>query len=206
MPATTRAFPTPTALAGATVVAGTVAFVFSSRDASATTALLTAATSGLLTGLLLHRPRDRFAPDGRLSFRTPEQLRAARARLIEARTTHAEHLRERQGVRRRLADLRDRMRDVGLPAYSSRIATIDRGLATMDKQIAVIARLRDGYDRSLRMIDIELDAGHAVELLDEASGAAISDAVYELRLLEESQAELARQLEANDEVEGLLTP
>lgn len=205
MSASTVPFPSATSLIGASVVAGTIAFLVGASDGSTPVALTVAGMGGLFTGLLLHRPGARHRTDGRLTFRTPDQLRLARQRLIGARAVHTDSLKERQGVRRRLGDLLSRMRGVGLSAYSTRIATIERGLATLDRQIAVIAKLRDGYDRSLRMIDIELEAGHAADLLDEDIGSAIGEAMYELRLLEESQADLARQLEANDEVEGLTT-
>lgn len=203
MSSRTLSLPSATSLIGATLVAGSIAFFFGASDGSTPVALAVAGIGGLFTGLLLHRPRSGGRTDGRLTFRTPEQLRLARQRLIDARAAHAERLKERQGVRRRLGDLLGKMRQVGLSAYSTRIATVERGLATLDRQIAVIAQLRDGYDRSLRMIDIELEAGHAADLLDEDIGVAIGVAMYELRLLEESQVDLARQLEANDEVEGL---
>ena len=204
MAVNSSAYPTPAALIGAALVTTTLAFLLAANEASTSAALVVSTACGMLTGLLLHRPRPGSrGRDGRLTFRTPDQLRAARARLVEARRGHSDTLKERQGVRRRLADLLRRMRDVGLPAYSSRIVTIERGLATLDRQIDVISKLRDGYDRSIRMIDIELEAGHAAELLDDDMSLAIADAMYELRLLEESGAELARQLEANDEVEGI---
>ena len=204
MTAGSRTLPSAGSLIGATAVAGTIAFFFGASDASTPVAVAVAGAGGLFTGMLLYRPARHARPDGRLAFRTPEQLGAARDRLIQARKTHTDSLKEREGVRRRLADLLARMREVGLSAYSTRIATIERGLATLDRQVAVLAKLRDGYDRSIRMIDIELEAGRAAELLDEDIGSAIGAAMYELRLLEESQADLARQLEANDEVEGLM--
>lgn len=202
MRAASRPYPSAIALVSAMTVAGAVAFFLAASDSSTPVALAIAGGGGLLSGLVMQRHRRR--PDDRLTFRTPDQLVQARQRLVAARAVHATTLRERQGVRRRLNDLLVRMRQAGLTAYSTRVATIERGLVTLDRQIAVIARLRDGYDRNLRMIDIELEAGHAADLLDEDIGSAIGDAMYELRLLEESEADLARQLEANDEVEGLL--
>ena len=204
MAANSPAYPTPAALIGAAVVTSTSAFLLAANEASTSAALLVSTTCGLVTGIVLHRPRSGGpGRDGRLTFRTPDQLRDARARLVDARRVHADNLKERQAVRRRLLDLLGRMREIGLSAYSTRITTIERGLGTLDRQIDVIAKLRDGYDRSIRMIDIELEAGHAAELLDDDIGFAIADAMHELRLLEESRADLGRQLEANDEVEGI---
>lgn len=203
MSADSRPLPSATSLLAATVTAGSIAFTLATR-VSTPVALVAAGGAGLLIGLAVQRPSSKRRPDGRLTFRTPDQLVQARERLVQARAVHADTLRERQGVRRRLNDLLARMRQAGLTAYSTRIATIERGLVTLDRQIAVISKLRDGYDRSLRMVEIELDAGHAAELLDQDISAAIGDALYELRLLEESQADLGRQLAANDEVEGLL--
>lgn len=191
-------------LAAAVVTCG-IAFVMGATDGGMTSAVLVASAGGVFTGMLLHRPAPApRAPDRQLTFRTTDQLRAARLRLMQSRDEHAAALKARSDVRRRLADLRSRMCDIGLSAYSSRIATIDRGLATLDRQIAVITRLRDGYDRSIRMIDIELDAGYAADELSEDVGASVADAMFELRALEASQADLERQLEANIEVERLL--
>ena len=184
----------------------TVAFLAGATNGSMPLAVIGAGTLGIVAGVLVRRPasRHRTTPDRRLTFRTPAQLRDAKVRLGAARQQHVQTLKEREAVRRRLATLRAKMQDVGLPAYGSRIATIDRGLATLDRQIGVIARLRDGYDRSIAMIDIELEAGAAAEDLGDDASSAIADAVFELGELESAQTELARQLEANVEVEELL--
>ena len=191
-------------MAAAAVTTG-IAFLIGAADGGPGSAVVVAGSAGIFTGVMLYRPASpRRGPDRRLTFRTPDELRAARQRLVQARASHAATMKERSEVRRRLLDLRARMEEVGLPAYGSRIATIDRGLGTLDRQIAVIARLRDGYDRSIRVIDIELDAGYAADRLDDVTGQGVADAMLELRALEDAQADLERQLEANVEVEQLL--
>jgi hypothetical protein len=72
------------------------------------------------------------------------------------------------------------MQNVGLDLYRPRIETIDRGIALIDTQMELEKRLRDGYERSIQMIEIEMHD------------------------LEAEQAELGRQLAANAEVEALL--
>lgn len=199
------AFPTLPLTVGALVTV-TVAFFVGANQGSLPAALMGSAFAGILGGALVwrQRPAHELQPDRNLTFRTTAELRRARERLVAARQQHVDTLKERQGVRRRLDTLRQKMMAVGLSAYSTRIATVERGLATLDRQVGVITRLRDGYDRSIAMIDIELEAGAAADMLDATAGLAIADAMFELRELEGVQAELARQLEANIEVENLI--
>lgn len=188
-----------------------IAFWFGAVNGSPGTAVLVAGAGGIASGALLkrgltpargHRPARRRPPRG--PFATVAQLQHGRHMLLRSRNEHAQHLKEKLDVRQRLVRLRERMRELGLAAYEPRIASIDRAVATIDRQVDVISRLRDGYDRSIRMIEIELEAGAAAETLSEDVGAMIVSAIRELKSLEASQAELARQLEANIEVEQLL--
>jgi hypothetical protein len=202
--ATTWAF----AAGGLTTAA--IGFYLGMVDGSAPGAVLLASSGGITAGLLFKRglapsrPRRPALRPPRGPFATTDQLRAARLELLAARNGHAQHLKEKSELRQRLLTLRAKMRALGLAAYQPRIETLGHALRTLERQVEVITRLRGGYDRSIAMIDIELESGVAVSELDDEVAATMVAAMHELKELEASQAELARQLEANVEVELLL--
>jgi hypothetical protein len=70
--------------------------------------------------------------------------------------------------------------------------------------VAIETRLRDAYERSIAMLEIELEAGAAENVMETLEAPHIAAGFAELRDLEEQQRELARQIAANAEVEGLL--
>ncbi len=74
----------------------------------------------------------------------------------------------------------------------------------LDAQLELETRLRDRYARSIQMLEIELEAGAAAAALDAAEPPHIAATLSEMRELEDQQAELARQIAANAEVEALL--
>ena len=194
------------------VTTAAIAFVVGMTDGDATTAVLSASLGGIASGTVLRNvmtpssaePRKRRRIKHRAMYASTEQLKAARQKLTASRVYHVKMLKDKHDLRRRLVALRDKMEAVALPAYRPRIASIDTALVTIDKQIAIATRLRDGYDKSITMIEIELESGAAADHMNEDISAMIAESVRELRTIEASQAELARQLEANVEVELLL--
>jgi len=145
-----------------------------------------------------------YAADSRAAFATTQRLAAAKGGLMSSRNGHAAALKNKESLRRRLVGLRSKMADLALAAYGPRIASIDSGVIMLDRQIEMDRLLCEGYDRSIKMIEIELEAGPAADQLNVDVSAAFTASMSELEALEESQAELARQLEANVEVELLL--
>lgn len=192
------------------VTTAAIGFLVGAAEGSAATAVLSASVGGIVSGAFLKTQLTsspharRPAARSRAPFGSTEQLAGAKLKLSASRATHARVLSDKQDLRRRLMSLRAKMEEVALPAYRPRIASIDMALDTIDKQMAIHARLRDGYDKSIAMIDIELESGVAAEQMPEDISATILASVRELQALEASQAELARQLEANVEVEQLL--
>lgn len=200
------------ALAAGGITTAVIAFYVGVTDGGVQNAVVFASLGGLLTGLLIKShltpaPRARArAPRGRGAFASTEKLKAARLKLITSRASHARVVKEKHELRRRLVNLSAKMEQVALPLYAPRIASIAAALATLDKQIAIAARLRDGYEKSITMIEIELESGAAADRMHEDITPMLMSAVRELKALEASQAELARQLSANVEVELLLRP
>ena len=187
-----------------------IAFLMGASGGDAPTSVLSATLVGVATMTLLGGVR---APAGKRrlrpslasrAFSTPKQLRDAREKLSASRGYHVNMLQEKRSLRARLVALREKMEAVALPAYRTRIASIDVALGTIDKQMEIATRLRDGYDKSITMIDIELESGAAAHHMHEDVSALIAESMRELRMIAESQEELARQLEANVEVELLL--
>lgn len=188
----------------------TIAFLMGFFERGVGTALVSASIGGIAAGVWLKRQMSPvvsvryLTSETRAAFLSADQLLKARETLVQSRNGYASALKSKQDLRRRLTSLRDRMRALALPAYAPRIISINAGLVTLDKQIAMDTRLRDGYDKSTKMIEIELEAGAAADHMNEDVSIAIAEAMHELQELEASQAELGRQLEANIEVEQLL--
>jgi hypothetical protein len=74
----------------------------------------------------------------------------------------------------------------------------------MTTQLELDGRLRDGYERSIQMIEIEIEAGATADAVESVTAPHITANLAAMRDLEEQQAELVRQLQANSEVEALL--
>jgi hypothetical protein len=188
-----------------TVVA--IAFVMGATGGDAPTSVLAAMLGGIATSVVVRgvtpAPAQRRVGRPR-RYGSAKELREAREKLTASRAYHLTMLHEKGALRRRLVALRDKMEAVALPAYRHRIASVDVALATIDKQMAIASQLREGYDKSITMIEIELESGDAAHHMHEDISALIAESIHELRTIEESQAELARQLEANVEVELLL--
>ena len=188
----------------------TIAFVFGALERPVEAALVAASLGGLACGLLLKRrlspsvPVRYFSTDSRAAFATTQRLSAAKGGLMQARNGHAAALKTKLSLRRRLMGLRAKMIDLALSAYATRITSIDSGVAMLDRQIEMDQLLCEGYDRSIKMIEVELESGAAADQMHEDVSAALAADMSELRTLEASQAELERQLEANVEVELLL--
>jgi len=149
--------------------------------------------------------------------RLPEETEAAlatRQGLLEKKRqmlTQRDHiqldLHDKSASISRLRELQAKMRSVGLQAYESRIATMDRAVATLGSQVALDERLLAAYARNIAMIEIEYETGDAAaSTLASDLGEEMAAKFDELRLLEAEHAELSRELEANDEVEKLLRP
>jgi hypothetical protein len=190
-----------------------IAFMMGATGGDATTSVASAMLGGIATSIVLRGVMSPSAPATSSASRrveqprrytTAKQLREAREKLTASRAYHVTMLHEKGALRRRLVALRDKMEVVALPAYRHRIASIDVALGTIDKQMSIAAQLREGYDKSITMIEIELESGAAAHHMHEDISALIAESIHELRTIEESQAELARQLEANVEVELLL--
>ena len=149
-------------------------------------------------------PRHALPPDveenGKATQRLLEQKRAC----LNGLTLVQHSISQNEARRRRLLILGTKMLDVGLDAYKPRFAAIDRTLATLGKQRTVDVALRDGYERVLKMLDIELEAGATTEHFDDDVAATLLAKLDELKALEERQADLIRELSANAEVEQLL--
>jgi hypothetical protein len=181
----------------ATVAAG-VPGVF-----AAGAALVTVVGLGIGLG---HRfmPRADLSPEQEAQLNSAQRLLAEKLDLEAARSRVIRDLEHQRGVRDRLNALRAKMVKVGLELYGPRIAALDAALATIERQVELETRLCDGYEKSIQMLEIEIEAGATADALDSAATLHIAETLAEMRDLESEQAELGRQLAANVEVENLL--
>jgi hypothetical protein len=168
-----------------------------------TAALITVLGLGIGLG---HRfmPRADLSPEQEAQLNSAQRLLAEKLDLEGARSRVIRDLEQQRALRDRLIALRAKMVKLGLELYRPRIAALDRALATIDRQVELETRLRDGYEKSIQMLEIEIEAGAAADALDSAATLHIAETLAEMRELESEQAELGRQLAANVEVESLL--
>lgn len=150
------------------------------------------------------RPVHDVQPGEQVFLERKQNWLSEKLRLQEARARIDGDIADRQRARQCLVDLQHKMLEVGLDAYKPRLHSIDVALAVLDKQTALDLALRDGYDRSIKMIEIEQDASAAEEIFPDDLTPLVLEKLDELKALEEQQAELARELEANVEIEQLL--
>ena len=170
-----------------------------------------AVAAAILSYLAFRWIRQRMLPTHALPADVEENRRISQRLLgqkdtcISRLTMVEESLLQNEARRQRLLGLRAKMLDVGLDVYKPRVAAIDRGLATLDRQTAIDVSLRDGYLLALKMVEIELETGEATEQLEANVAPVLLQKLDELKELEERQADLVRELKANLEVEQLLS-
>lgn len=149
-------------------------------------------------------PTHALAPDVEENGKATQRLLEQKHACLNGLTLVQHSLSQNEARRKRLLSLGNKMLDVGLDVYKPRFAAIDRALATLEKQRAVDVALREGYERVLKMLDIELEAGAATDQFDSDVTATLLAKLDELKELEARQADLIRELSANAEVEQLL--
>jgi len=151
-------------------------------------------------------PIHELEPEARALLERQHSWLSEKLRLEEARARVAGDITDRERLRQRLFDLRRKMLEVGLDVYKARLASIDLALAALDRQMTLDVSLRDGYDRSIKMIEIEQETSSANEVFPDDLTPIVLEKLDELKALAAKQADLARELEANVEIEQLLRP
>lgn len=154
--------------------------------------------------------RDRDAPRVRVSEAGRRVLDHRRGllerKLSLLRTLHGlyREREEKMALVERLLALRAKMEKVGLELYGARITAVAAGLSTLERQVALDDRLIEGYEKTVTIIEIELESGATAEAIPGDLAVALAGRQAELDALAEEHRELERQLAANDEVERLL--
>ena len=188
------------AAVGAICFAASIPFFFS--------AVLAGGTWAGAVYLLRQRlaPVHLLEPEAQALLERKHSWLSEKLRLEEARARVVGDIADRERLRQRLVDLRRKMLEVGLDAYKTRLASIDVALAALDRQMTLDLSLREGYDRSIKMIEIEQETSTANEVFPDDLTPLVLEKLDELKALEAKQADLARELEANVEIEQLLRP
>jgi len=150
------------------------------------------------------RPVHEIAADERQELEAGQSLLEHKSQLEGARDRVRGERGERATLRARLVALQQKMHAVNLPAYAPRIEAISSALRTLDEQIALDDRLLAEYERTIKIVEIEHETASAGMAMSDDVSAVLLRQRDELRGIEETQAELARQLSANAEVEQLL--
>jgi hypothetical protein len=188
-------------------VSGVIVFAIAASTLPPLIAVVASGATFLGLGFGLGRrfmPRVELTGEEEASLTSNQHLLAQKLELDESRAKITRELESRRQLHQRLSALRAKMVAMSLDLYRPRIAALDTALGTIDQQIALQGRLLAGYEKSIQMIEIEIEAGAAAEALDTAAASYIAETLAEMRELEAQQTELGRQLAANVEVENLL--
>ncbi len=119
------------------------------------------------------------------------------------RELSAEHAR-REALAARLRALREKMEAVGAEHYRTRMRTVDAALRVLDQQLETGTRLLAQYDRTQKLVEIEIETGTLLAGVADADPAEIQHAMEELEALQAAHENLQRRVAATDEVERLL--
>jgi hypothetical protein len=142
----------------------------------------------------------------------PEALRAARnaefytqkETLLALREEHIGSSRSHSELRTRLLSLASKMRSVGDDLYASRIEQVQAGIDLLDRLIALDAATLEQYSKSITMIEIEQESLAVSEDMTDETVGMLASRLATLEEVQGQNAELQRQLEANEEVQRLL--
>jgi hypothetical protein len=154
--------------------------------------------------------RDRDGPRARLSAAARGALHHKRGLLERKeelqRTIHAlqQEREKKTALQARLQRLAAKMEEVGADLYGTRLAVVEAGLGTVEQQLALDDRLVAGYAKTIKIIEIELEASASADDIPEDLAGVLAARQAELEALEAEHRKLKDQLAANDEVEKLL--
>jgi hypothetical protein len=150
------------------------------------------------------RPVHAIAADEREEIAAGQSLLEHKYRLETASERVRGERAERSSLRARLMTLQEKMRSVNLPAYAPRIEAIASAIHTLDEQIILDDRLLTEYARTIKIVEIEHETAVAGIAMSDDVSNVLRQQRDELREIEDHQADLARRLSANAEVEQLL--
>ncbi|CAN5704585.1 hypothetical protein BH23GEM8_BH23GEM8_04790 [soil metagenome] len=139
-------------------------------------------------------------PDPERQFLSAEQRELA-DRVRESR----DFVSEQQRLMGEIAGLQAKMREVDPELYRGRIERLDSARALLEKQIRIERDLVVEYERAERILDVEIETERVVGQLGDEVLEAMSQRLAELDAARDANRELRYQLEANEEVERLLS-
>jgi hypothetical protein len=148
----------------------------------------------------------------RAGKRSPEAVRARgnaeffakKEQLLALRDEHLLSGRNNEELRTRLLSLRDKMRSVGDELYASRLEQAQDAINLLDRVITLDAATLEQYSKSITMIEIEQESLSVSDAITTETAGLIEERMATLDEVRRQNAELHRQLEANEEVQRLL--
>lgn len=152
----------------------------------------------------LFAPTTKLPPD---ENRKLEQVRTLleRKQEMEGQLVRVEQERRNRTVlKTRLEQLRAKMESVDPQLYQLRIERVTSAVAMLDQQIRLDDQLVDGYQRTVAMLEIEVESNTHVDELSEDIAEILRDRADQLAAIRERNEDLQLQLAANQEVERLL--
>jgi hypothetical protein len=149
-------------------------------------------------------PRHNLLPGEETVLAQTRSLLEQKQNMIERLQEVQHDFGQKEALKARLQNLRSKMLDVGAELYQTRIESIASALTTIEQQIALDQQLISGYNKAIKMLEIELETSARTDELPEDVLTMILAKSDELSAIRERNQELERLLSANEEVERLL--
>lgn len=172
---------------------------------------LNAIVLGVAVGVALYfvvyrlmAPRETLDEGQRARLGAAQSLLSQKQELLERWARVEREIAAKSTLRTRLLGLQAKMLEVGADLYGTRLQAIASALRTIDQQLALDAQLQESYDRTIKMIEIEIESGAGM-LEPSGNILEIIDArEREMEAIDAAHQDLEHQLSANEEVERLL--
>ena len=125
--------------------------------------------------------------------------------LLALRDEQLDSSRHNEGLRTRLVSLIGKMRSVGDELYASRIKQAQAAIDILDQLISLDEASLDEYAKTITMIEIEQESLAVTESMTDEAAGMLAERLATLDEVLEQNADLRLQLEANEEVQRLLS-
>lgn len=192
------------------VVIAIVWFFVAAAQFSATLpmALLAAAASGLSSYLAIEgvtSARVKKGASAAVLARRHAGFLEKKVELLALRDEQLDSGRHNAGLRTRLLTLIEKMRSVGDELYTSRIGQAEAAVDLLDQLIELDEASLEQYSKTVTMLEIEHESLSVSESMTDEAEGLIADRLATLDVVIKQNADLRLRLEANEEVQRLLS-
>jgi hypothetical protein len=131
-------------------------------------------------------------------------LRGEQRRLLARADESDRFIAEQEHLLAEIGRLQQMMREVDPELYRARLARLDDARVLLREQIRVERELMREYEKTQRILEVEMETVRVVGRLEEDVMQTIEQRLAELDAAREANRDMRFQLEANEEVERIL--